>query len=345
MKTNSISSTKIMTSGWLSCLFMAIMALVIFASPNAALSTDRLMVTDTTGSNDMFVAGDSVPLIRLNTNNVPASAQNWWLMFGANTNNIAGLDLDSYGSAATYGGGADFRFARGSQAAPTAVETGDRLGFFVFSGYDGANWYNSAGLTAKVDNTVSTGTVPTKLIFETLAQPGEIADDGVRVERMAISSKGYVAIGGSGSLGTGIPTPSYPFQLGNGAYVTAGGVWTNASSRAYKENIIDLTTEKANETLDGLNPVEYNYKVDKGDKHVGFIAEDVPDLVATKDRKGLSPMDIVAVLTKVVQEQKNTISEQTNMISDLAKRLDAMQYEINRVKAMNVVGSIDQSIK
>jgi hypothetical protein len=37
---------------------------------------------------------------------------------------------------------------------------------------------------------------------------------------------------------------------------------------------------------------------------VGFIAEDVPDLVSTKDRKGLSPMDIVAVLTKVVQELK-----------------------------------------
>ena len=79
--------------------------------------------------------------------------------------------------------------------------------------------------------------------------------------------------------------------------------------------------------------MEYNYKVDKGDKHVGFIAEDVPDLVATKDRKGLSPMDIVAVLTKVVQEQKNTIAE-------LSKEVDAMQQEINRVKGMNILGSM-----
>jgi hypothetical protein len=45
---------------------------------------------------------------------------------------------------------------------------------------------------------------------------------------------------------------------------------------------------------------------------VGFIAEDVPELVATKDRKGLSPMDIVAVLTKVVQDLKarNEVLEQ-----------------------------------
>ncbi len=42
---------------------------------------------------------------------------------------------------------------------------------------------------------------------------------------------------------------------------------------------------------------------------MGFIAEDVPELVATKDRKGLSPMDIVAVLTKVVQRQQKEIEE------------------------------------
>jgi len=50
--------------------------------------------------------------------------------------------------------------------------------------------------------------------------------------------------------------------------------------------------------------VKFAYKTDKTEKHVGFVAEEVPELVATKDRKGLSSMDIVAVLTKVVQELK-----------------------------------------
>jgi len=45
------------------------------------------------------------------------------------------------------------------------------------------------------------------------------------------------------------------------------------------------------------------------EEHVGFIAEDVPELVATPNRKGLSSMDIVGVLTKVVQEQQNAIKE------------------------------------
>ena len=71
------------------------------------------------------------------------------------------------------------------------------------------------------------------------------------------------------------------------------------------------------DTLKQLNPVKFSYKVDSEDRHVGFIAEDAPDLVATKDRKGMSPMDVVAVLTKVVQEQQKTINELSEKIAQL----------------------------
>ncbi len=54
---------------------------------------------------------------------------------------------------------------------------------------------------------------------------------------------------------------------------------------------------------------------------MGFIAEDVPELVATNDRKGLSSMDIVAVLTKVLQEQQKTISELTGRVADLEREV------------------------
>ena len=88
----------------------------------------------------------------------------------------------------------------------------------------------------------------------------------------------------------------------NGASCTAGGVWTDASSRELKENIEDLSVAEAEEALRELVPVKYNYKADKEERHVGFIAEDVPELVASKDRKTMSPMNVVGVLTKVVQE-------------------------------------------
>jgi hypothetical protein len=69
--------------------------------------------------------------------------------------------------------------------------------------------------------------------------------------------------------------------------------------------------------------VKYNYKADKAESCVGFIAEDVPELVATNDRKSLSPMDIVAVLTKVVQEQQKEMSLLKARLSDLEEKLGA----------------------
>ena len=118
----------------------------------------------------------------------------------------------------------------------------------------------------------------------------------------------------------------------NGATCTAGGVWTNASSRDLKENIHDITTDQALEILDLLRPVSYNYKADKEDEHVGFIAEDVPDLVASKDRKGMSPMDVVAVLTKVLQEQQRISREQQKTIDELKAEVEKLKNDKETIK-------------
>ena len=121
--------------------------------------------------------------------------------------------------------------------------------------------------------------------------------------------------GAPGNVGIGTMSPNYPLEMGSGAHVTVGGVWTDASSREYKENIRDLTIEEAKTALEKLEPTKFNYKVDKEEEYIGFIAEDVPGLVASKDRKGLSPMDIVAVLTKVVQQQQKEIEELTALLN------------------------------
>lgn len=56
-----------------------------------------------------------------------------------------------------------------------------------------------------------------------------------------------------------------------------------------------------------MNQYNLTTRLNEEDNYLGFIAEDVPEVVASKDRKGLSPMDIVAVLTKVVQAQQRKI--------------------------------------
>jgi hypothetical protein len=103
------------------------------------------------------------------------------------------------------------------------------------------------------------------------------------------------------------------------------GTWNPASSREYKENIRDLTTEEAVTSLEGLNPVKFNYKKHKEEEKLGFIAEEVPDLVATNGRKNLSTMDIVAVLTKVVQEQQKALKEQQNTIAQLKEKVAELE--------------------
>lgn len=118
-----------------------------------------------------------------------------------------------------------------------------------------------------------------------------------------------------------------------GAQLTAGGTWQSFSSKDAKENIRQLTAEEARATLEGLEPVKYNYKVDAEERHVGFIAEDVPDLVATKDHKHLSALDIVAVLTKVVQEQKQTIA-------DLTEKVNLLEGKVSKISNKDVVGRL-----
>jgi hypothetical protein len=108
--------------------------------------------------------------------------------------------------------------------------------------------------------------------------------------------------------------------MAGGAY-TNGSSWIDVSSREYKENIEVLSTEEALEVVKELNPVKYAYKTDQTERRVGFISEEVPELVSMKDRKGLSPMDIVAVLTKVVQEQQRTISTLREELKELQGKI------------------------
>lgn len=83
------------------------------------------------------------------------------------------------------------------------------------------------------------------------------------------------------------------------------------SSRTLKREIVDLASSKASIALRQLTPVEFIYSDDSSEKkRVGFIAEDVPELVASADRKTVPIMDVVALLARVVKDQQLTIEQQ-----------------------------------
>ncbi|MEO1083340.1 MAG: tail fiber domain-containing protein [Acidobacteriota bacterium] len=132
-------------------------------------------------------------------------------------------------------------------------------------------------------------------------------------EQFYIEADGGVCIGCNDAQGDAL-------RHSNGAHLTSGGVWTNASSRSLKQDITELSGAEAMAALDGLAPVTYRYHTELDETYVGFIAEDVPELVAMKNRKSLTSMDVVAVLTKVVQEQQKAIEA-------LTERLNADEIE------------------
>lgn len=113
---------------------------------------------------------------------------------------------------------------------------------------------------------------------------------------------------------------------GNKVTVNTSGIisatlFLTSSSREIKENIAELSSREAIETLQDLHPVKFSYKADsEKNLHNGFIAEDVPNTVATLDRKTVSSMDIVAVLTKVVKEQHKTIATLVDKVKTLEAR-------------------------
>jgi hypothetical protein len=142
------------------------------------------------------------------------------------------------------------------------------------------------------------------------------------------SATGAVIFYSSGSpiqVGIQNTSPTHLLDVGSSGAYCDGGLWIDGSSREYKEEIAPLDLDEAASVVASLTPVTYNYKSDKEEKCVGFIAEDVPDLVATKDRKGLSPMDFVAVLTKVVQSQQDALELQQREIEALKREVELLR--------------------
>lgn len=146
------------------------------------------------------------------------------------------------------------------------------------------------------------------MITQSTGDTGYIMHNRASTLTIGAGSQDRITIDRDGNVGFAVARPKHPLEMASGAHVTAGGVWTNSSSRFGKENIEALSAEDATLALMALDPVIFNYREEQGEEYVGFIAEDVPELVANRDRNALSAMDIVAVLTRVVQDQQKKIT-------------------------------------
>ncbi len=124
--------------------------------------------------------------------------------------------------------------------------------------------------------------------------------------------------------------PYEPTKLINtetGAYLSAGGVWTNNSDRSRKENIRSLSNKKMLEKLAQLDITEWNYKVEgENIKHIGPMAQDFYELFGLgKDNKSISTIDASGVALAAIKE----LHKKTEEIDQLKERVSELERVIN----------------
>lgn len=126
--------------------------------------------------------------------------------------------------------------------------------------------------------------------------------------------------------------------FGNGAYVSAGGVWTNASSKAFKESFGKIDVSAVLDKLVALPIQTWFYKSarDEG-QHMGPFAEDFADAfglghdekhIATVDESGVALAAIQGLNRKVESENaklRQQNAELQSRLERLAARFDELE--------------------
>ncbi len=106
---------------------------------------------------------------------------------------------------------------------------------------------------------------------------------------------------------------------GNGATLTTSGVWTDASDRSKKFNIIHIIYGL--KEVMKLRPVTYKLK-GLNTQDIGFIAQEVKEIIpeivyGEEGEMTLSYSHLTSVLTKAIQEQQKQIEDQQRQIDEL----------------------------
>jgi hypothetical protein len=279
---------------------------------------------------DVHIKSGNTPTLRLEQDGTSGFTPQTW--------DVAGNEANFFIRDATNGSTLPFRIKPGAPSNVLYIDNDGEVGFGTTSPAAPIHLLTDSSTDADIRAEKSGGATVEFVAKTDKVTMGSGSTHEVRISsdgtgRVGISATGQVHVGTSN-----IGTYSHLFEVDNGSTLayTDGGAWVDGSSRAYKDNIKDLTTADAMKTLKSLNPVRFNYKSNYKEECLGFIAEDVPDLVATQNRKGLAPMEFAAVLTKVVQEQQKMVQGQQKLISqqqqtilqlqkkmaDLEKRLD-----------------------
>jgi hypothetical protein len=132
-----------------------------------------------------------------------------------------------------------------------------------------------------------------------------------------------MVINNLGNVGIGATTIYYKLQVNGDA---GGNSWTNFSSKEFKEDVRELDETAYCMMLAKLMDMDlttYKYKEEyggDGTEKLGFIAEDMPKEVLSKDGKGVDLYELLTLTVGAIKAQQKQIEELREKIRILTEK-------------------------
>ncbi len=214
--------------------------------------------------------------------------------------------------------------------------------------------YNTTGYenVAIGDNALESNTTGSEnTAIGTAASVGINLTNGTAIgDQATVNTSNTMEFGNSSVVGWGFgnvtPTSTNVFVVGynstngNGAYLTAGGVWTNASDKNLKENISMLDGKNVLSRIKQLPVSQWKYK-GTSEYHIGPMAQDFyNEFNLGTDKTHISTIDPAGVALIGIQELsievdslKSINAQQQQANSDLQQQLNDLKTTINQMQA------------
>jgi hypothetical protein len=209
------------------------------------------------------------------------------------------------------------------------------------------NMYNNSSGFA--NTSVGTGALATNTTGSGLTALGAGADvasnalvNATVIGRDARVGSSNTMAFGNGSVtkwAFGLPTTAHALQVGsnatngNGAYLTVGGSWTNASSRQFKEDVEIVSGEEILRKLRELEVPRWRYR-GTTETHIGPIAEPFHALFGLgdgRDSSHISTVDASGVALRAVQALMDRLERSERQRETLEARLSELEQMVEKL--------------
>lgn len=205
----------------------------------------------------------------------------------------------------------------GGGAYTTALNADDQIAAILAEGSNGTALQRAASIRMYASAAFTSGGSPGYITLQTTP-----TGSTTETERMRVYASGDIAI-----TATTTSSAANMFIDTTSSATQTAIIRRSTSSRRYKTNIRDY--DKGIEVLQKMRPVYFNGIGDGDKQFAGFIAEEVHDIELVEfvqynennEPESLAYQNMVALLTKAIQEQQQEIESLKLQINDILNKL------------------------